>query len=285
MSSSKSGYLRMINLGGAIVTIMNIGDINYPLVPMLNASPEELAQRGDLAGLMTQDHLPTLDVHIQLPNASVLVDVGKHDVTAVPRFAIPEYTPPPGLIEQLGQANISPDDIEHVIITHAHWDHINGTTIDADGSYQPLFPNAHYYLGAGDWAQAEESLSNPDSLEYRTLRVLNEYGVLNTVAAEKTVIEGVEVIPTPGETDGHQIVRLHHNGESLYCLGDLYHHVAELLHPELMVKWADTEAMLKSRALLTERAIAENALLTATHIPEVGRLSQGPDGLVWQAVY
>ena len=95
---------------------------------------------------------------------------------------------------------------------------------------------------------------------------------------------GAQILAAPGETPGHQIVRIHSQGQTLYCVGDLYHHSLEAEQPELMMRWASRESMLASRRALVERALAENALIVATHIPGIGRLRRSGDGIAWEAV-
>ena len=94
----------------------------------------------------------------------------------------------------------------------------------------------------------------------------------------------MRVIATPGETPGHQIVRAGGDGQMLYFLGDLYHHVVEVEHPTWMMRWNDVEANCRSRQALTGAALREQALLFATHIPTVGRLRATASGVAWEGV-
>lgn len=95
---------------------------------------------------------------------------------------------------------------------------------------------------------------------------------------------GLQIIAAPGETPGHQIVRIHAGGHMLYFLGDLYHHSVEVEHPAWMNKWNDLGANTRSRQALTERALREDALLFATHIPAVGRIRRTAAGVRWETV-
>lgn len=88
----------------------------------------------------------------------------------------------------------------------------------------------------------------------------------------------------PGETPGHQIVRIHSEGHTLYFLGDLYHHTIEVEHPTWMVNWNDFDTNYRSRQTLAEMALRESALLFATHIPTIGRLQRTDSGLRWDAM-
>jgi glyoxylase-like metal-dependent hydrolase (beta-lactamase superfamily II) len=125
-------------------------------------------------------------------------------------------------------------------------------------------------------------LQDPTSLEARTLGVLQQRGLLHLVEGPLQITEGIDILPAPGETLGHQIVRLQSEGETLYVLGDLFHHAIEVEHPEWMVGWADAETMRATRTWLLQDALADHALLIAAHIAAPGRLERVGDGLRWR---
>jgi glyoxylase-like metal-dependent hydrolase (beta-lactamase superfamily II) len=278
-----SEFVKSFTLGDATISVINIGDIYLPMANHMNVPTSEFVGHDDLHGFMEQVHIPIQMFHIQLPHTSVLVDAGIYDVMAYPEYAIPDYTPPASLIEGLAELGIQAKDIEHVIITHRHWDHFNGTTVEENGQYIPQFPNATYYLGRPDWDRAEEDLKNPQSVEYRTLQVLQDHGILELVDGDLKIIEGVEIMATPGETRGHQIVRIDAEGHTLYCLGDLYHHAVELDHPEWAVSWA-RDTIFASREIFKKRAREDQAQFVATHIVGVGKFNEGGGNITWTAI-
>jgi glyoxylase-like metal-dependent hydrolase (beta-lactamase superfamily II) len=148
---------------------------------------------------------------------------------------------------------------------------------------EPAFPNARHYLGRADWEHpdTQAALADAGSLESRTLGVLRERGLLDLVEEDRDLGGGVRIIAAPGESPGHQIVRVESQGQVLYCLGDLYHHPVEVERPDWMATWADREATPASRRALTQAALAENALLLAAHISGVGRLQRTAAGVWW----
>ena len=124
-----------------------------------------------------------------------------------------------------------------------------------------------------------------NSLEARTLGVVHGQGRLRLVSGIEQLTEGIAILPAPGETPGHQIVRVHSQGETLYIVGDAFHHPIEVEHPDWMVGWADANVMLTTRDWLLRDALAEHALLTAAHIASLGRIARADDGsLRWSAV-
>ncbi len=276
-----------LTIGAARVTVLNAGNLRLHLAEEM-AVPEQV-WRPDYADLFEQVGVcPSLSVYIELAGARTLVDIGDYRATVTPEsgYALPDYTPPPAITAQLASLGVTPADITHVVITHAHWDHYAGVTAASDAGIAPTFPQARYSLGAADWADAElqTALQDSTSLEAHTLGALRERGLLDLVEGRHQISEGIEILPAPGETPGHQIVRVHSNDATLYVVGDLFHHAIEVEHPDWMVTWADPATMLATREWLLRDAFAEHAQITAAHIFGVGRIAQsaGGGGLRWR---
>lgn len=276
-----------VRVGEARVTMLNAGDMRLLLSQEL-AVPEAL-WRPRYADLFEQPGVcPSLSIYIEQPGARVLVDANDYRATMTPdsQYALAGYSPPPPIPAQLASLGAQPEDITAMIITHAHWDHYAGATSPTAGRYAPTFPRARYYLGAADWKdnETQTALQDQASLEARTLGVLHERGMLRLVEAPEQIAEGIDILPAPGETPGHQIVRVRSAGETLYIVGDLFHHAIEVEHPDWMVGWADAEVMLATRRWLMDDALADRALLIAAHIASPGRLERAADGLRWRDV-
>lgn len=278
-----ANFISTRSLGEATVTIINAGDAALRLSEEMDVPESEWRPR--YADVFEQEMLfPCQCVHIALPGISILVDACNYaisfplDSPMRPR----EYTPPSPLLEQLHTRAIEPEDITHVVITHAHFDHYSGTTRAEGDAYVPCFPHARYFLGQADWEMAEtqEALQNPDSEDSRTLGVLMKRGQLELVEGEREIVPGVRIIPAPGESPGHQLVRVESQRQVLYCLGDLFHHPIEAERPEWMAKWANPQTNLASRRRLTEVAMKEQALLLATHSEGFGRIERDGQGEV-----
>jgi glyoxylase-like metal-dependent hydrolase (beta-lactamase superfamily II) len=261
-------FLHTLQLGNATVTVINVGN---------------------LRGAFTEDgqeiEIPVQSVLIQLPDVTVLVDASLYEIPDDSPYAIPGYQPPPGLLSRLTEMGIQRERIAYVIITHPHFDHINGLTEQSDGGYVPCFPNARHYLGRADWEDpdTQKELQNPDSLASRTLGVLMREGLFELVSERRDLTNELQIIPSPGESPGHQIVRVHSQGETLYVLGDLYHDEHEVRQPDHVAWWVNLDIMLKSRNALAKAALEENAYLTAAHLPGFGRLARTENGVEWQS--
>lgn len=280
--------MRTISLGAATITIINTGDLRLTLSEIMDVPEDEWRPR--YTGIYDQPHsFPSQCIHIALPDASIMVDANNFALSAPPGSPyapLADYQPPPDLLAQLRQLGIQPEDITHLVITHAHFDHYAGITQERDGQYIPSFPRAHCFLGKPDWEQPEmqEALRDPTSADSRTFGVLRQAGLLELIEADHDLSSSVRIIPAPGESPGHQIIRVASEGQILYCLGDLYHHPMEVEHPSWMSTWDDPHTNIPSRLALNEAALAEHALLIATHIPGLGRLERTATETRWVQV-
>lgn len=261
---------RSFRVGDAVVHVFNTGMLRADLAEWFgvarDAGPE--AYRSELAGEVS---VPVHCVHVQCGATSLLVDACIYDLAPDSPHAIPGYEAPPSLVDQMTAAGIDVGDVDHVVITHAHFDHFNGLIEMKEGLPTLVYSGAQVYLGRADWESPEiqDALNTPGSVESRILGTLAELGKLTMVDGEIELADGITVFPSPGETPGHQSVRVESSGEVLYCIGDLYHHAVELVEPTWAVTWADGKTIASSRAALKRRIAGERVQLIATHILDI----------------
>ena len=265
-------YLQQFRMGEATVSILTTSYLQFDLAlempkPWPDLSPQWLA----ICSKPTI--LPAQCVHIQTKTLSLLIDSGDSDGFIGTEYEQHEVPTPPTLIEQLAEIGVKADEITHVVFTHHHFDHISSSTTLRDGKYVPTYPQAMYYLGKADWesARVQESLQQPDSLNSRTLGVLQQHKKLVLIENDLELDGLVRVLAAPGESPGHELVRLQAGGQVAYFIGDLYHHVVELAYPEWIAA-QDIEAQKRSRKAFIERALQEKALFVAAHIYDIRRL-------------
>jgi glyoxylase-like metal-dependent hydrolase (beta-lactamase superfamily II) len=200
-------------------------------------------------------------------------------------------------LEALGIANA---EVTHVVITHAHFDHCLGVTIEQrDGVFAPRFPNARYFMSEAEWEQAPDPAATPpspkeDSFGYLhvaemwpRLRAVRDAGLLELVAGSRQIAAGVDLVHAPGETPGHCVVRIESGGEVFYHLGDLVHAAFEFEHPGWITVDTlprDAGTMEATRLQLMPRIAGENALAFYGHAPHPGwgRLVPHDGGFRWE---
>jgi glyoxylase-like metal-dependent hydrolase (beta-lactamase superfamily II) len=207
-------------------------------------------------------HLPVNAVVVRAPDATVLVDTG---VGPEPR----SFMSGAGarLLDELARLGARPEDVDVVVHTHLHVDHVGW-----DGH----FPNARYVVHHDDWSlfMTSESLRRRPHLEEK-LVPLEKAGRVELLTGEADVADGVRAVPTPGHTPGHMSVRLESEGEWLMVLGDVVVHEAQVADPGI-VYVSDEDATVASetrKCMLAELADAGTAMIAA-HFVGVGHVTR-----------
>jgi glyoxylase-like metal-dependent hydrolase (beta-lactamase superfamily II) len=214
------GYFRF-TLGDSRLTILSDGYFSLPTGGVgVNAGPEEVqAFLREHYLSPEQGYSHTNHLLIEKGDAVILVDVGSGN-----RF----FDTVGQLMANLEAAGVDPSSITHVVITHAHPDHIWGIRDDFD---EALFPDAEYFIGRVEhdyWLQDDlVNLVDPTDQQFvlGAVNSLNCDGVeWNLLEDGQDVVPGVRVIATPGHTMGHMSVVLEDGGKQLIALGDCMTH-------------------------------------------------------------
>ena len=152
------------DLGGRRgVTTMRIGALEVAVVSdgLLNLDPQRLFGRVDeavwrpVAGMDEHGHVPA-GVNCALVRSGdrkILLDTGTGTALAAERGQACGR-----LLESLAALGTSPDEIDTVVVSHAHWDHVGGASIRSGDRWVPTFPSASYWFWRGEW----EYWTNPE---------------------------------------------------------------------------------------------------------------------------
>jgi len=202
----------------------------------------------------------------------LFLDTGAHRVVLDTGYG-PGLGPGMGQMwSHLGAEGIAPADVDTVILSHWHADHMGGA---ADVEGKPAFSNARYVMTRVEWDWAVSDAAWPlmehmaGDLTRRSLQAVRDQIVL--VDGEHEVVPGVQVFPAPGHTPGHLAVSICSEGQGLLCLGDAAVHPLHLEHPAWHMAFdQDPEQALATRRWLYERAASERALVYATHFHPIG---------------
>lgn len=112
------------------------------------------------------------------------------------------------VLDSLAAAGVDPGQIDHVILTHLHFDHAGGGTMpDGRGGYRPTFPNARYVVQRGEWHDAVNQYAvMTGTYRDQNLAPLERAGVLDLIEGEAEIAPGVRLLPMPGHTRHQQAV-------------------------------------------------------------------------------
>ncbi len=283
-TENASGYVDSRRIGDSTVTVINDGTSRW--TPNVDVTPDAL--RAAMPEMDARGQI-TIGFHvafIQHGGASILVDAGFDDPDSAWGRKFPTLwggaVRSPGVEAGLRSIGVRPADITHVVITHAHFDHYVGATIERDGGYVARFPNARHLIGRADRTMSRYGRA-PDSELVGCMETLERLGLLELVDGGCEIVPGVTMIHAPGESPGHSIVRIASAGEHFYTLGDVFHHPCEVEHLDWALTGRDQAAMRATRDRLITRVIPENATLmySHAHFPPWGRIVPAGDGFRW----
>lgn len=193
--------------------------------------------------------------------------------------------PPEGLMmDDLSSKGIDSDDVDLVLITHLHGDHVGWNFTNG----VPSFPNARYLIPKADW----DYWTAPDILdEYSVLGSqvlpLKEYQILDLIEGEYSITTEVTALPTPGHTPGHISVSIMSSGEKGFILGDVALSPAQAKYTD----WNPSFDVDPSRARSTRHKVldqleADGSIVSAGHFPSpgFGKFVSEKSGRYWQEI-
>ncbi|HEY7244873.1 MAG TPA: MBL fold metallo-hydrolase [Xanthobacteraceae bacterium] len=217
---------------------------------------------------------------IRAGDLTVLLDTcgGNHkDRPWTPRFHRLD-TP---YLERLRAAGAEPEDVDLVLCTHLHADHVGWNTMLRDGRWVPTFPNARYLFSRTedaywDMRQNPDMAGDPRRLAYEdSVLPIVQSGQAVLIDDGYQVTRNLSVEAAPGHSAGHVVFKLTDAGSSAVFCGDVVHHALQVYAPHWthMVDQSPAEAVASRRRVL-EWCAAHDALLFPIHFgaPHVARI-------------
>ncbi|MCV2880806.1 MBL fold metallo-hydrolase [Actibacterium sp. XHP0104] len=266
-AAGNAPYFRF-SIGTTRLTVVSDGYLDLPAGSFPNASQDDVIAFLKSHQLSVDNNYShTNHLVIDTGEAVVLIDVGSGS----------RFLPTAGrLMANLDAAGIDPASITHVVITHAHPDHVWGIRDDFD---EPLFPDAQYVIGGAeyDWWM-QDGLANTVPLEMQQF-VVGAVNALGTDGVDWTraedgfeVVPGVRMIATPGHTLNHLSVVVESEGKQLIALGDaMTHAYASFERPDWHGGFdQDGPMAAATRHRLLDMAAADGMAVLGYHFPFPG---------------
>jgi glyoxylase-like metal-dependent hydrolase (beta-lactamase superfamily II) len=192
------------------------------------------------------------------------------------------------LAQNLEAEGIRRADIDRIIFTHGHIDHVGGS-FDSQG--RPIFPNARYITSDREW---ECWLTKPESSELQSMffsaarkNLLPIQDQFNLVKEDVEILPGIKLIAAPGHTPGNIMVDISSDEERLLCIGDIIHSQLEFIHPEYLSSFdVKPEQALHIRAQILSDVAKSGILVFACHFPfpGLGYITHNEGVFTWQPI-
>ena len=225
---------------------------------------------------------------VRTPHHTILIDscIGNDK----PRPARPKWNMKTDdtYMRGLKAAGFSVGDIDFVMCTHLHVDHVGWNTRLENGRWVPTFPNARYVFAKGEfdyWTEQNAKAEVPPFVD----------SVLPVVEAKRSEIvsndfaigDHARILPTPGHTPGHVAFAFGNGKDDAVFAGDLMHTPLQTRYPELSPKFdVDPAQAAVTRRSFLERYCDTDTLCCTAHFPSPssGKIRRRGDGFTCEAV-
>jgi glyoxylase-like metal-dependent hydrolase (beta-lactamase superfamily II) len=263
------GYYRMM-LGQFEITALYDGAIDLDTKLLHNTTPTELNKL--LARMFVGNPKMQTAVNAYLINTGtnlVLVDAG----------AAKLFGPSLGFILQnMRAAGYDPAQVDTVIITHLHPDHVGGIA-DADG--KQLFPKAKILVAKEDnafWLSQKVADGSPEAMQpfFKMARDAAapylKNGQWQTFSEGSVLVPGIQAVKANGHTPGHTAFAVESDGQKLLIWGDLVHaHAVQFARPGVSIEFdVDQKQAIATRKSIFKAMAASKSLVAGMHLPFPG---------------
>lgn len=284
-------------VGNAIVTRvteMNLTEVPPTfLYPEWNADVTEENARWLIPGNMSSDRqFLVQSIHtwvVKTERHTILIDTASGNDKERPLNTLFHHLNTPYL-DRLKAAGVQPEDVDFVLITHLHVDHVGWNTILKDGKWVPTFPNARYVFSKEEY----DFYSNPDNVQAPSAGVFED-SVLPVVESRQAImidadgtefVDGLAFHRTPGHSYDHLSISLSSGGEEALFGGDVMNHPIQVVRPQ----WNSVFCEFQDKARVSRRWALDyvadrKATFFSTHFAETsaGLITRRGERFEWQA--
>jgi glyoxylase-like metal-dependent hydrolase (beta-lactamase superfamily II) len=271
-----------------VTRVVEIGRSFYPTSNMLpESSPDVIARHAGWLRPFLDDTTGDIGSRIQTwvvktPRRTVLIDTGvgndKHREES-PLWHLRQGS----YLDDLAAAGVRPEDVDAVVCTHLHVDHVGWNTRLVDGRWTPAFPRARYVIVGEEWEfwkHERDAGSEPSGCIDDSVVPIVDAGVADLVDANHVLDEHLRFEPWPGHTPGHACVRLRTGAGEAVFAGDLMHRVVQVAEPQWNSRFCyDGPRARESRREFLERHADSGTMILPAHFPAPGFIVREPAGL------
>lgn len=262
-----------------------------------NDRRDQLRPQWKLPGTMSQagDRV-LLSIHtwvIQHQGQVILVDTGSGNDKDRPHAPYFHHLKT-DYLKRLAAVGVSPEDVNVVLTTHLHVDHVGWNTRLESGLWVPTFPNARYFFSKlehqyyNDPANHNERNRTSFQVQQDSVNPIVDAGLATLLDTGDTEpVNGFTLYPTPGHSPGHVSIVFRSAGETALFSGDIVHHPFQVFAPELMTIFdANTEQASRTRLWGLNFAAEHDSVLFSPHFAgsSAGRVIPSNGNFTWEFI-
>lgn len=237
---------------------------------MFGVVPKPLWERRAPADDRNRIQLALRPLLVRTGTHNVLIDAGVGDKMGPKDVDIYALERTRHLDHGLADVGLSAADIDVVVATHLHFDHVGGLTALADGEVRPRFPNARHFIRRDEWEDATHPHErNRASYLADNFLPLVDAGLVEWIEEDGELLPGISVERTGGHTMHHQLVRITGGGRTAVFVADLMPTTAHVSEPWIMgYDLHPVDTLFAKKRFLAE-AIPGEYVIFFEHDPEV----------------
>jgi methylmalonyl-CoA epimerase len=208
---------------------------------------------------------------VRTGSTTIIIDAGCGDKMDAKNAEIYKLDRRYHLDHSLADAGLSVEDIDIVVASHLHFDHVGGfTAVGKDGSLVPRFPKAKYIAHRAEWEDATHPHErNRASYLQENFVPLKDAGVLTLVDDGAEIVPGVRYRRSGGHTPNHQVVMIESGGKTAVFTADMYPTSVHIPDPWLMGYDLHPMDTLAFKRAFAKEAIEREYLLFFEHDPSM----------------
>jgi glyoxylase-like metal-dependent hydrolase (beta-lactamase superfamily II) len=256
--------------------MQTVYNAKHPFIP--EATPERLKEPSWLhPHFVNPDGNMNTSIHallVDAPGLKLVVDtcIGNDRPRRIVRKQ-PLSTP---FLERFENTGWKRTDVDAVVCTHLHVDHVGWNTMLENGKWVPTFPNARYLIGKAEFEHwsAEGEGETPEVLA-DSIQPVFDAGLMHLVDMDHRLSNEIRLMPTPGHTPGHVSVAIESKGQRAIITGDIMHHPCQMMHPGWCAAFdSDQAGARRTREAFLEKVADSDTLVIGTHFasPTAGRI-------------